>query len=51
MFARLALLVLQAQPFADEIAAFKKADSLNPPPKNAILFAGSSSFRLWKNLC
>ena len=46
----LANLFLQAQPFADEIAAFKKADSIQPPPKHAILFAGSSSFRLWKNL-
>lgn len=38
------------QPFADEIAAFKKKDSLSFPPKNAILFVGSSSFRLWENI-
>lgn len=37
-------------PFAGEIAAFKKADSLMPPPQNAIVFTGSSSFRLWSNL-
>lgn len=34
----------------DEIKAFKKQDSLQPPPKNAILFVGSSSFRLWHNV-
>ena len=39
-----------SQPFAGEIAAFKKQDSLSLPPKNAILFTGSSSFRLWKNI-
>lgn len=39
-----------AQPFADEIAAFKKQDSIRPAPKNSILFAGSSSFRLWKEM-
>jgi lysophospholipase L1-like esterase len=33
-----------------EIAAFEKADQTNPPPKNAILFIGSSSIRLWKTL-
>ena len=41
---------IQAQPFAGEIAAFKKQDSISMPPKNAILFTGSSSFRLWKNI-
>lgn len=39
-----------AQPFIDEIKAFKKQDSLSMPPKKAILFTGSSSFRLWKNI-
>ncbi len=41
---------LSAQPFADEIAAFKKLDSVSPPKKNSILFAGSSSFRLWADM-
>ena len=41
---------IQAQPFIKEINAFKQADSLNMPPKNAILFAGSSTFRLWHNI-
>jgi lysophospholipase L1-like esterase len=39
---------LQAQDgLAGEIKAFKKQDSLQAPPKNPILFVGSSSFRLW----
>lgn len=33
-----------------EIAAFEKADATNPPPKGAILFIGSSTIRMWKNL-
>lgn len=52
--ARFAFLFLSvqaaAQPFADEIAAFKKQDSISMPPKGAVLFTGSSSFRLWKNI-
>lgn len=46
----LAAFISNAQPFADEIKAFKKQDSLQLPPKNSILFVGSSSFRLWKNV-
>ena len=44
-----AALVTYAQhpPFWDEIQAFKKADSLNPPPAHPIVFTGSSSFRKW----
>ncbi len=30
-----------------EIAALEKRDQDKPPPKNAVLFAGSSSIRLW----
>jgi lysophospholipase L1-like esterase len=37
-------------PFANEIAAFKKEDSISFPPKNAILFTGSSSFRMWTDV-
>lgn len=36
--------------FWNEIKAFKKQDSLQPPPQNAILFVGSSSFRLWHDV-
>jgi lysophospholipase L1-like esterase len=43
-------ILISAQPFADEIAAFKKKDSVSAPAKNAILFIGSSSFRLWQDV-
>jgi lysophospholipase L1-like esterase len=33
-----------------EMVAFEKADRTNPPPKNAVLFIGSSGIRLWKTL-
>jgi lysophospholipase L1-like esterase len=39
-----------AQPFANEIAAFRKQDSINFPGAGKILFAGSSSFTLWKDV-
>ena len=39
-----------AQPFSEDIAQFKKQDQLNPPPANAILFVGSSSFTKWKDV-
>jgi len=42
--------VTNAPPFAAEIAAFEVADKTNPPPRDAILFIGSSSIRLWKSL-
>lgn len=44
------LFAQQAPAFWNEIVAFKKLDSAKQPPKNAILFVGSSSFRLWENL-
>jgi lysophospholipase L1-like esterase len=37
-------------PFANEIQAFKKQDSISFPPKNAILLVGSSSFRKWTDV-
>jgi lysophospholipase L1-like esterase len=33
-----------------DIHAFEVKDSTNPPPKNAVLFVGSSSIRFWPNL-
>lgn len=42
--------VLNAQPFASDIAAFRKADSVQFPPKKAILFVGSSSFTKWTDV-
>jgi lysophospholipase L1-like esterase len=38
------------KPFYNEIQEFKKQDSTRFPPKNAILFVGSSSFRMWENM-
>lgn len=46
----LLIISVSAQPFANEITAFKKQDSISMPQKNAILFVGSSSFRMWKNV-
>jgi lysophospholipase L1-like esterase len=37
----------QDEPFYSEIKAFKTEDSIYFPPKHAILFLGSSSFRKW----
>jgi lysophospholipase L1-like esterase len=42
--------IATAQPFAEDIAAFKKQDSSHFPPKNAILFVGSSSFTKWTDV-
>jgi lysophospholipase L1-like esterase len=36
-------------PFEKEIISFEKADSINPPKKQQVLFIGSSSFRLWSD--
>ena len=45
------MLYAQEKPaFWDDIQAFKKQDSVSPPPKNAILFIGSSSFTMWKDV-
>jgi lysophospholipase L1-like esterase len=40
----------QQAPFWNEIQEFKQQDSLQMPPKQAILFVGSSSFRMWSNM-
>ncbi|HEX7845380.1 MAG TPA: GDSL-type esterase/lipase family protein [Chitinophagaceae bacterium] len=40
----------QHPPFWNDIQAFKKEDSISAPPKNAILFIGSSSFTLWQDV-
>jgi lysophospholipase L1-like esterase len=37
-------------PFWNDIQNFKKQDSTSFPPKNAILFIGSSSFTNWKDV-
>lgn len=38
------------QPFANEIAAFTRHDSLHPPQQGGVVFVGSSSIRLWARL-
>jgi lysophospholipase L1-like esterase len=40
----------QQPPFWNEIAEFKRQDSIQRPPSGAILFVGSSSFRKWTNI-
>lgn len=40
----------EAPPFWNEISAFKASDKATPPPQHAILFVGSSSFRMWHNV-
>jgi lysophospholipase L1-like esterase len=39
-----------AQPFAEDIVAFRKQDSISFPARGQILFIGSSSFTLWKDV-
>jgi lysophospholipase L1-like esterase len=41
---------LHAQPFAQDVAEFRKQDSISFPAKNAILFIGSSSFTMWTDV-
>jgi lysophospholipase L1-like esterase len=38
------------KPFYKEIQAFKMRDKQNPPPKDAIVFVGSSSFAMWTDV-
>ena len=40
----------KAAPFESEIKAFQRADLTSRPPKNGILFIGSSSIRFWSTL-
>lgn len=42
--------IVAAQPYAEDIRAFKKQDSIAMPAKGQILFVGSSSFTLWKDV-
>jgi len=42
--------VINAQSFYTEVNTFSKIDSLQAPPKNAILLIGSSSFTYWKDV-
>jgi len=40
----------QNPPFWDDIQKFKHEDSMSNPPKNAIVFTGSSSFTKWTDV-
>lgn len=40
----------QENHFINEIKAFRKQDSISKPKDGMLLFIGSSSFRLWKNV-
>src|SRR3989337_931862 len=40
----------QKPAFWNDIQAFRKQDAVSLPPKNAILFIGSSSFTMWKDV-
>ncbi len=40
----------QKAPYWNDIQAFKKQDSIQPPPQHAILFVGSSSFTKWTDV-
>lgn len=42
--------VLAQQQFKAEIEEFKNQDKVNPPLPNSIVFVGSSSFTLWKDM-
>jgi len=42
--------VTHQPPFWDEISEFRRQDSIQHPRSGAILFVGSSSFRLWPNI-
>lgn len=41
---------VSGQPFVEEINRFKELDSIRLPEKKAVLFVGSSTFRLWPDI-
>lgn len=41
---------VKPSPYEKTVSAFEAADRSNSPPKNALLFAGSSSISMWKTL-
>lgn len=49
LFIVLAVRAQENAAFYNEISNFKKQDSLKFPPKNAVLFIGSSTFTKWKD--
>ena len=50
LVAATALAQSKTNSFEKDILAFEAVDKTNPPPKEAVLFIGSSSIRMWKTL-
>ena len=50
LIAAAALAQNKTNSFEKDILAFEASDKTNPPPKQAVLFIGSSSIRMWKSL-
>lgn len=50
LIAATALAQNKTNSFEKDILAFEAIDKTNPPPKQAVLFIGSSSIRMWKTL-
>lgn len=42
--------IAQQKPYANEMDAFRKQDSISKPQEGIYLFIGSSSIRMWNNL-
>lgn len=49
-FCSVTIFAQESLPFAGEIQKFRHADSIQMPPKNEILFVGSSSFTKWTDV-
>ena len=50
VFLQDALVAQNAEVWEEAIQQFEQEDKQNPPPKGAVLFAGSSSIRMWQSL-
>lgn len=50
VFSNIVIAQEKQPPFWNDIQRFKQKDSVSAPPKNAILFIGSSSFTMWQKV-
>jgi len=50
VFSNIVIAQEKQPPFWNDIQRFKQRDSVSAPPKNAILFIGSSSFTMWQKV-
>ena len=50
MFFQAGLFAQNAEQWEEAIQKFEQEDKQNPPPNGAVLFAGSSSIRMWNSL-